>query len=32
MVEYNTVNIKLLDLQLNKLKTEVKNRQGLTLI
>ena len=32
MVEYNKVNIKLLDLQLIKLKTEVKNRQGLTLI
>ena len=32
MVEYNKVNIKLLDLQLIKLKTEVKDRQGLTLI
>ena len=31
MVEYNKVNIKLSDSQLNKLKSAVKNRQGLTL-
>ena len=31
MVEYNKVNVKLSDSQLNKLKTAVKNRQGLTL-
>ena len=31
MVEYNTVNAKLSDLQMNKLKSAVKNRQGTTL-
>ena len=31
MVEYNEVNAKLSDSQLNELKTTVKNRQGLTL-
>ena len=31
MVEYNTVNAKLLDSQLNKLKSAVKNKQGTTL-
>ena len=31
MVEYNTVNAKLSDLQLNKLKTAVKNQTGATL-
>ena len=31
MVEYNKVNVKLSDSQLNKLKTAVKNRQDLTL-
>ena len=31
MVEYNKVDVKLSDSQLNKLKTVVKNRQGLTL-
>ena len=31
MVEYNKVNVKLSNSQLNKLKTAVKNRQGLTL-
>ena len=31
MVEYNTVNVKLLNLQLNKLKSAVKNKQGTTL-
>ena len=31
MVEYNTVNAKLSDSQLNKLKISVKNRQGITL-
>ena len=31
MVEYNTVNAKLSDSQLNKLKSAVKNRQGTTL-
>ena len=31
MVECNTVNIKLSDSQLNKLKSAVKNRQGRTL-
>ena len=30
MVEYNTVNAKLSDSQLNKLKSAVKNRQGTT--
>ena len=31
MVEYNTVNFKLSDSQLNKLKNAVKNKQGTTL-
>ena len=31
MVEYNTVNAKLLDSQLNRLKSAVKNKQGTTL-
>ena len=31
MVEYNKVNVKLSDLQLNKLKSAAKNRQGVTL-
>ena len=31
MVKYNYVNVKLSDSQINKLKTAVKNRQGLTL-
>ena len=31
MVEYNTVNAKLSDSHLNKLKTAVKNKQGTTL-
>ena len=31
MVEYNTVNTKLSDSQLNKLKSAVKNKQGTTL-
>ena len=31
MVEYNSINIKLSDLQLNKLKSAVKNKQGTTL-
>ena len=31
MVEYNTVNAKLSDSQLNKLKSTVKNKQGTTL-
>ena len=31
MVEYNKVNVKLSGLQLNKLKTAVKNKTGLTL-
>ena len=31
MVEYSTVNAKLSDSQLNKLKIAVKNRQGITL-
>ena len=31
MVEYNTVNDKLSNFQLNKLKSAVKNRQGTTL-
>ena len=31
MVEYNTVNAKLSDSQLNKLKTAVKNQTGATL-
>ena len=31
MVEYSTVNVKLLDSQLTKLKSAVKNKQGTTL-
>ena len=31
MVEYNTVNAKLSNSQLNKLKSAVKNKQGSTL-
>ena len=31
MVEYNTVNVKLSNSQLNKLKSAVKNKQGTTL-
>ena len=31
MVEYNTVNAKLSDSQLNKLKSAVKDKQGTTL-
>ena len=31
MVEYNTINAKLSNLQLNKLKDAVKNKQGRTL-
>ena len=31
MVEYNTANAKLSDSQLNKLKSTVKNKQGITL-
>ena len=31
MVEYNKVNVKLSDSQLNKLKSAVKNRQGPTI-
>ena len=31
MVEYNTVNAKLSDSQVNKLKSALKNRQGTTL-
>ena len=31
MVEYNKVNVKLLDLQLQKLKSAVKNQKGVTL-
>ena len=31
MVDYNKVNTKLLDSQLNKLKSTTKNREGLTL-
>ena len=31
MVECNTINAKLSDLQLNKLKSAVKNKQGTTL-
>ena len=31
MVEYNTVNVKLSNLQLNKLKSAVKNKQRTTL-
>ena len=31
MVEYNKVNVKLSDSQLNKLKSPVKNQTGVTL-
>ena len=31
MVEYKTINVKLSDSQLNKLKSAVKNKQGTTL-
>ena len=31
MAEYNTVNVKLSNLKLNKLKRAVKNKQGTTL-
>ena len=31
MVEYNTVNAKLSNSQLNKLRSAVKNKQGTTL-
>ena len=31
MVEYNKVNVKLSDLQLNKLKTAIKSQTGVTL-
>ena len=31
MVEYNTINANLSNLQLNKLKSAVKNKQGTTL-
>ena len=31
MVEYNKLNVKLLDSQLNKLKSAVKNQTGVTL-
>ena len=31
MVEYNKINVKLPDLQLNKLKSAVKNQTGVTL-
>ena len=31
MVEFNKVNVKLTDTQLNKLKTAVKNNTGMTL-
>ena len=31
MVEYNRVNVKLSNSQLNKLKSAVKNKQGTTL-
>ena len=31
MVEYNTINVKLSDSQLNKLTSAVKNKQGTTL-
>ena len=31
MVEYNTVNVKLSNSQLNKLKNNVKSKQGTTL-
>ena len=31
MVEYNTVNVKLSNSQLNKLKSAVKHKQGINL-
>ena len=31
MVEYNKINVKLSDLQLNKLTSAVKNQTGVTL-
>ena len=31
MVEYKTINVKLSDSQLNRLKSAVKNKQGTTL-
>ena len=31
MAEYKTINVKLSDSQLNKLKNAVKNKQGATL-
>ena len=31
MIEYNKVNVKLSDSQLNKLKSEVKDQTGVTL-
>ena len=31
MVEYNKINVKLSNLQLNKLKTAVKSNEGTTL-
>ena len=31
MVEYNTINAKLSDSQLNKLKSTVKHKQGTTI-
>ena len=31
MVEYSKVNVKLADMQLEKLKTAVKNKTGMTL-
>ena len=31
MIEYNKVNVKLSDSQLNKLKSAVKNQTGVTL-
>ena len=31
MVEYNTINARLSDSQLNKLKSAIKNKQGTTL-
>ena len=31
MVEYSKINVKLSDSQLNKLKTAVKNKTGVTL-
>ena len=31
MIEYNKVNVKLMDTQLKKIKTAVKNKTGTTL-